>query len=268
MNSGRPRSIEPAQEGFYSMLTAEQIAHFHTQGYLVMPAMADPAYCRTVIAFAQHALSEAAEPIEYEADTHYPGAPNSREAEGGQTARRILQAAARSPLLMNWARDLQLKKILQQILGDSVYLSQAHHNCIMTKQPRFSSRTGWHRDSRYWHFKQPELVSVWLALGREAPENGCLKVLPSSHLWLINSDQLDADQFLRTDSPENETLLAQAINIELHAGDVLFFHSNLFHEAGNNQTTQTKYSLVFTYRAADNPPLAESRSASFEEIAI
>ena len=97
------------------MLTAEQITHFHTQGYLVLPAMADTAYCRTVIAFAQHALREHAEPIEYEADTHYPGAPESREAEGGQTARRILQAVGRSPLLMNWAKDSQLKQSLTRL---------------------------------------------------------------------------------------------------------------------------------------------------------
>lgn len=250
------------------MLTAEQIAHFHSQGYLVVPAMANAAYCRTVISFAEHALREQAFPIEYEADTHYPGAPESREAEGGQTARRILQIASRSPLIMNWAKGWRLRQCLVQLLGESVYLSQVHHNCIMTKQPRFSSVTGWHRDSRYWNFERPDLVSVWLALGRETPENGCLKVLPGSHRWLISQNQLDADQFFRTDMSENEVLLKQAISIQLRTGDTLFFHSNLFHAAGCNQATQTKFSMVFTYHGADNPPLPGSRSASVDELAI
>ena len=250
------------------MLTAEQIAHFHSQGYLVVPAMANAAYCRTVISFAEHALREQAFPIEYEADTHYPGAPESHEAEGGQTARRILQVSSRSPLIMNWAKGWRLRQCLIQLLGESVYLSQVHHNCIMTKQPRFSSVTGWHRDSRYWNFERPDLVSVWLALHRETPENGCLKVLPGSHRWLISQNQLDADQFFRTDVPENEVLLKQAVSIQLRTGDVLFFHCNLFHAAGCNQTTQTKFSMVFTYRGADNPPLSHSRSASVEDILI
>ena len=248
------------------MLTAGQIAHFHTNGYLVIPAMATAAYCRTVIAFAQDALSERAEPIEYEADTRYPGAPDSREAEGGQTARRILQAAARSPLIMKWAKDWRLKQCLVQLLGESIYLSQAHHNCIMTKQPSFSSSTGWHRDSRYWNYERPDLISAWLALGCETPENGCLKLLPGSHRWLVSPTQLDSDQFFRTDLPENQQFLKQAISIQLQAGDVLLFHSNLFHAAGCNQTTQTKYALVFTYHAGDNPPIPGSRSASVMSI--
>lgn len=250
------------------MLTAEQIKHFHTQGYVVIPAMASAAYCRTVIAFAQHTLHEGVEPIEYEADTQYPGAPDSREAEGGQTARRILQAAARSPLIINWAKGGRLRRCLVQLLGDGIFMSQAHHNCIMTKQPCFSSATGWHRDSRYWNFERPELVSVWLALGNETPENGCLNVLPCSHQWLISPYQLDMDQFFRTDLLENQPLLKQAVSIELRAGDVLLFHSNLFHAAGWNQTTQTKFSMAFTYRGADNPPIADTRSASVAEIAI
>lgn len=250
------------------MLTAKQIAHFHTQGYLVLPAMADSDYCRTVIAYAQNALRTHAEPIEYEADTHYPGAPDSREAEGGQTARRLLRVASRSPLIMNWATGSQLKKCLVQLLGERVYLSQVHHNCIMTKQPRFSSVTGWHRDSRYWNYVRPDLVSAWLALGHETAENGCLKILPGSHHWQISQTQLDADQFFRTDVPENHKLLEQAINLELQTGDVLLFHSNLFHAAGCNQTSHTKYSMVFTYRGEDNPPLTGSRSASIEEIAV
>ena len=250
------------------MLTVEQATHFRMQGYVVVPAMTHAAYCRTVIAFAQHALREHAEPIEYESDTHYEGAPVSRAAEGGQTARRILQVAARSPLIMNWAKGWRLRQCLIQLMGEGVYLSQAHHNCIVTKQPRFSSVTGWHRDSRYWTFERPGLVSVWLALGRETPENGGLKVLPGSHQWVVSANQIDADQFFRTDVQENQKLLKHAINIQLRTGDALFFHSNLFHSADLNQTTQTKFSMVFTYRSADNPPLPGSRSASTEEILI
>ena len=60
-------------------------------------------------------------------------------------------------------------------------MSQAHHNCVMTKNPGYSSETHWHQDIRYWSFQQPELVSVWTALGREHKGNGCLRVLPGSH---------------------------------------------------------------------------------------
>ena len=250
------------------MLTTEQLDHFTTKGYLVLPALADTDYCASVISLAEQALLAETAPIEYESDTRYPGAPVSRDAEGGRTARRLLQAVARSPLLADWAAGDKLAQPLKQILGEGARLSQVHHNCIMTKQPRFSSITGWHRDSRYWQFARAELVSSWLALRNETVENGCLLVLPGSHRWSIAPDQLDAALFLRADSTQNQHLLAQAIAVPLQQGDVLLFHSNLFHAAGCNQTSQTKLSMVFTYRAADNPPVPGTRSASLDEIVL
>ena len=250
------------------MLSTTQIQEFHHQGFLVLPQLASAAYCDSVIQLALDALREQIAPIEYEADTGYAGAPSSRAAEGGLTARRLLRAVGRDDRLMSWARQPLLVENLRQLLGEQVVLSQAHHNCIMTKQPRFSSVTGWHRDSRYWQFARAELVSVWLALRDETPENGCLSVLPGSHRWAIQPEQLDAAQFLRPDLAENQALLAQAKTVALRQGDVLFFHSNLFHAAGRNQTLATKYSFVLTYRAGDNLPVAGSRSASVPEVIL
>jgi phytanoyl-CoA hydroxylase len=250
------------------MLNPAQIEQFHQQGYLVLPRLSSVDYCEQVLQFAQQQLDATAQPIEYEADTRYPGAPISRDAEGGQTARRLLQAYARSPLLASWATQPVLAEALGQLLGDAVRMSQVHHNCIMTKQARFSSLTGWHRDSRYWQFQRAELISVWLALRDEKVENGCLLVLPGSHRWQIDADQLDSAQFLRADMEANQSLLAQAVSVPLQQGDVLLFSSNLFHAAGCNQTNQTKFSMVFTYRANDNQPIPDSRSASLPEVLI
>jgi phytanoyl-CoA hydroxylase len=248
------------------MLNTAQIEQFHQHGYLVLPGFGSLEYCEQVLQFAQQQLDAVALPIEYEADTRYPGAPASRDAEGGQTARRLLQAYARTPLIANWATQAALAEALGQLLGAGVRMSQVHHNCIMTKQARFSSLTGWHRDSRYWQFQRAELISVWLALRDEKIENGCLLVLPGSHRWQVNAEQLDSAQFLRADVAENQALLAQAVSVPLQQGDVLFFSSNLFHAAGCNQTRETKFSMVFTYRAHDNLPLPDSRSASLPEI--
>lgn len=250
------------------MLRSEQIREFNEKGYLVLPRFASLQFCESVVALAKSELQQQAMPIEFEADTQYPGAPLSRSAAGGTTARRLLMASQRHPMLLDWATADPLKGVLHQLLGDDVLLSQAHHNCIMTKQPAFSSVTGWHRDSRYWNFKRPDLISAWLALGDEQTENGCLMVLPGSHLLPIDADQLDARQFLRADLARNASLLSQAIAVPLRQSDMLLFHSNLFHAAGRNTTDKTKFSLVFTYRAGSNPPVAGSRSALHTEIPL
>lgn len=260
-----------------SMLTQEQISQFHKNGYLVLPQFSDSAFCQSVLNLAQASLDQELQPMEYEADTRYPGAPISRDAQGGKTARRLLQAYGRSTLLSGWASQAKLVTCIGQLLNQKnqknqesqeIFLSQAHHNCIMTKQAQFSSLTGWHRDSRYWQFQRAELVTAWLALRDETVENGCLLVMPGSHLWSVEASQLDEAQFLRAELPQNQSYIAQAKAVELKQGDVLLFSSNLFHAAGCNQTQNTKFSMVFTYRAKDNPPRENSRSASYPEIAL
>ena len=89
----------------------------------------------------------------------------------------------------------------------------------MTKDPRYSSITNWHRDIRYWSYERPELVSVWLALGEERPENGCLMLLPGTQVMTFDVGQLDAAQFLRADVAANAELLRTRVYAELDPGD-------------------------------------------------
>jgi phytanoyl-CoA hydroxylase len=213
-------------------------------------------------------LADRVGPLEYETDTGYPGAPVSRSAPGGGTVRRLLQAYDRDPLFREWAVSNALGNRLRQLLGPAVMLSRAHHNCVMTKDPAFSSVTGWHQDIRYWSFERPELVSAWLALGPERKENGCLLVVPGSHRLELGRDCYDEALFLRADLAETKAILQGQIRVELDAGDVLFFHARLLHAAGRNRTGEAKTSLVFTYHASDNLPLAGTRSASLSSIAL
>ncbi len=248
--------------------TQGEVVRFARDGFHIGRGLGSAALCERIRAVAQRDLAAGLAPAEYEADVGYPGAPATRAAPGGATVRRLLRAYDRDEAIRAWAGCPALSMRLRQLLGPRVLLSQAHHNCIMTKHPRHSSVTGWHRDVRYWAFERPQLVSVWLALGRETPENGCLQVLPGTHAMEFEADRLDEAQFLRPDAVSNAPLLASAVNVVLDPGDVLFFHARLFHAAGANLTAQTKYSLVFTYHAADNRPVCGTRSASLPEMPL
>jgi len=251
-----------------SSFSADDVTQFRRDGYIIVRGLASHPLCGQLMGLARQHLAARIGPLEYEAEVNYPGAPAALDAPGGRTVRRLLQAYARDPLFRQWATSPAMGGRLQQLLGPRVALSQAHHNCIMTKDPSYGSSTGWHRDIRYWSFENPELVSVWLALSREHDKNGCLLLLPGTHTMEFRGDQLDAAQFLRPDLEENREMLRTQIAAELEAGDVLFFHSRLFHAAGKNETSDTKYALVFTYHAAGNQPLAGTRSASLPDVMI
>lgn len=218
---------------------------------------------------ALEALSRQHAPVEYEADVRYPGAPTHRAALGGDTVRRLLQAYDRHPAFAEWTKNSRVTDVVGALLNSAeLRLTRNHHNCIMTKHPGFSSATLWHQDLRYWSFSKPDLINSWLALGHETSANGCMWLLPGSHRCSIAARRLDSAKFLRSDLPENQTLLHTARSAELQPGDVLFFHAGVFHAAGRNETGQLKLSAVFTYHDANNIPTPGTRSARYESIAV
>ncbi len=248
--------------------TEAEVAQFGRDGYQIVRRLLSADGCARMREIAERDLGTAAPPLEYEAETQYPGAPSSLEAPGGRTVRRLLQAYGRDAVFREWATSAPVAVRLRQLLGARIALAQAHHNCVMTKDPRYSSLTSWHRDIRYWSYQRPELVSVWFALGEERVDNGCLLVIPGSHRIEFAPERLDEAQFLRTDIAENEDLLRTQVPVELQPGDVLFFHCRLFHAAGNNRSVNTKFSAVFTYRAMDNAPLPGTRSAGQPDVIL
>lgn len=260
--------MQPRKSSMSKPLSSTQVAFFREQGYLLLKGMVPADLRERMLAVTRDHLQRAVAPLEYEAEVGYEGAPASLEAEGGRTARRLRAAWQRDPVYREWAGSRALVAILHQLFDEPVCITLAHHNCVMTKHPAFGTATGWHRDIRYWSFPRNELISVWLALGAETPENGALKFIPGSHKLKLQPEQMDELDFLRPDVAANQALFAQGIALSLEPGDVVLFHSGLFHAAGRNDSDQVKCSAVFAYHGASNPPLAGTRSAASEDLPL
>lgn len=249
-------------------LSSDQITAFRQQGYLLLNHFVPDAVCNAMQTITDKHLQQAVAPLEYEADVGYEGAPASLDAPGGRTARRLRAAWQRDGLFRDWASDPRLVAALHQLLGESVFITLAHHNCVMTKHPTFGTATGWHRDIRYWSFPRNELISVWLALGPEHADNGGLRFIPGSHLLQLQPEQMDELDFLRPEVKANQSLFAQGMDLSLNKGDVVLFHSGLFHAAGKNNSDRLKTSVVFAYHGKSNPPVAGTRSAAQDDIPL
>lgn len=242
---------------------------FASQGFLVKKSLLPIIAVERLQNLSESALNPVIGPVEFEAEVGYPGSPRSRSERGGDTPRRLLHAFGRDPAFEQLATHDAIKKTLTDImLSTDLFLSQNHHNCVMTKHPGFSSSTSWHQDIRYWSFDRPELVSIWCALGNESEANGALSVIPASHRLNIDRGRLDRDLFLRLDLDENLELVENQVQIQLEAGDVLFFHCRLFHAAGQNLSEEVKHSVVFTYHTGDNQPIPGTRSDRYPSIPL
>jgi phytanoyl-CoA hydroxylase len=247
---------------------AEQIERLNETGYVVVPQFVAADALLTLNRVARTQLAARAGPIEFEADLQYPGAPPSRTAAGGQTVRRLLDAYARDPAFAQVSTAPPVRQWMEAYFGEGVLMSRAHHNCLMTKHPRYGSLTGWHRDIRYWSFQSDELVSVWLALGEEAAGNGALWFVPGSHRMVFDADRFDAAKFFRAERTDNAAVISTRESPRLAPGDAVFFHANTLHSAGQNLSDAVKFSLVYTYHGRSNAPRPGTRSTSKTEVTL
>jgi phytanoyl-CoA hydroxylase len=245
-----------------------QIERLRDQGYVVVPRFVPPDTLVRLNEAARLQLAGRADPLEFEADLQYPGAPPSRTADGGATVRRLLDAYGRDPAFAQCATAGAVREWMRAYFRESVLMSRAHHNCLMTKHPLHGSLTGWHRDIRYWSFEREELVSAWFALGSEEIANGALWFVPGSHRMTFEADRYDGAKFFRAEHQDNAKIIGSRESPRLAPGDAVFFHCKTLHCAGRNQSAAIKFSLVFSYHGRSNAPCQGSRSSSKPEVPL
>ena len=222
----------------------------------------DGSIVEKILAQSKIELKKRKQPFELETDLSYPGSPNSKSDIGGKTIRRLLQIFDRDPIFRIIFENDRFLEILKNFIGPEICLSRVHHNCVMTKHPKFSSSTGWHQDIRYWSFEKNSLITSWIPLSKEDNRNGSLKVIPGSHKYKLLNNSFDNEYFFKDTLESNKEIISKAKQISLKPTDLMLFHCKLLHSASSNLSRDIKYSLVYTYHTLDNKPLKNSRSSS------
>ena len=85
------------------------------------------------------------------------------------------------PALFEWLLADEILDLVEPIVGPNIALFSSHFIC----KPKGDGRkVPWHEDSAYWkgHVDPLEVVTVWLAIDPSTPENGCMCVIPRTHI--------------------------------------------------------------------------------------
>jgi hypothetical protein len=85
------------------------------------------------------------------------------------------------PELLSWAFDDAVLDIVESITGPDIALFSSHFICKPTGNGK---RVPWHEDSAYWkgRITPMEICTVWLAIDPSTRLNGCMKVIPRTHV--------------------------------------------------------------------------------------
>ena len=243
-------------------LTDKQVEDFHKNGFLIIKNFANKDKCDAIKELAQVHLKYQIDPIEWEWE--YIGGSKEKY----RSIRRLRQVYNRDILFKQWMENSEIRPILYQLLGETPVLTLSHHNSIMTKIPYTSSDTEWHRDIRYWHFENDNLLSVWLALGDEYIHNGLLEFVPGSHKIDFDDECFDDKLFFRTDYKPNQEWIDKKVSMPMRKGDIILFHSKTLHRANRNITHEPKISFVYTVKGISNKAIPNTRSSEYPEIEL
>lgn len=174
---------------------------------------------------------------------------DSQLAFGVQAAQaRDLHELVSSPPLAATARAL--------LGADIVHLDSR----LSLKVPA-SGAWEWHQEYRYWQSRglpEPDTVSAMVYLDAATRLNGCLQVIPKSHVGGLLPHVSRAGQYCVPQEVVTAALKQSSpVFAEAEAGSVLFFHGNLLHASAANESNSPRLAVLITYAAASNGALGE-----------
>jgi ectoine hydroxylase-related dioxygenase (phytanoyl-CoA dioxygenase family) len=139
-----------------------------------------------------------------------------------------------------------LLDIVESLIGGSVQLFEDE---ALYKPANDGGLIPWHQDNGYWRCQPAALVSIWIALDDADEENGCMNVIPGSHL----SGEFGHSKAEMGDSKLSKILLntqvdeSKAIPIPLSAGHAMVHHCLTLHASRPNCSNRDRRAMVINY---------------------
>lgn len=132
---------------------------------------------------------------------------------------------------------------------------------FVISKPAASPPLFWHQDARFWDDPisyTPQIIQCFLMiyLIDTTPENGCLRLIPGSHLQRhpLHDALPDAhgDQLGRMEDPEHLAFRRAEgeVDVPVKAGDVVMGSARLLHAAHGNRANQRRTNITLWYYPA------------------
>ena len=118
-----------------------------------------------------------------------------------------------------------------------------YYNQSVFKYPEGEREFPWHQDDAYTPVEPAPYLTLWLALNDATIENGCVSVLPGSHLGGLRPHVQSPIGLVgyENDNPD------QGIHVPIEAGSIACFWSLTLHKSGPNRSNGIRKAFVIQY---------------------
>jgi phytanoyl-CoA hydroxylase len=158
--------------------------------------------------------------------------------------RKVANYVEHDETLRSVANHPNILRIARELLGEEPVLVQ---NMALLKPPHGGGEKPWHQDMAYGPLAfDKAVVGVWIALDEAGIDNGCMHVIPRSHM------DGGVPHYARRDWQICDTSVhvEKDVPVPLAPGGVLFFHGLLHHGTPPNFSVKRRRALQFHFAPA------------------
>ncbi|MCY4466169.1 MAG: phytanoyl-CoA dioxygenase family protein [Chloroflexi bacterium] len=242
--------VRSGSDGFDNVSDSD-IAQFHALGFLVLHNAFDAAQVESARAGLQAAILRGGDNISYEAGAR-DQLPRLSQDKRLDSVRKLMPIIDSDARLRQCAENLLLLDVVGRILGEQPALSQ---DMALLKPPLIGREKPWHQDMAYFDYPGgTTILGVWIALDETLPENGCMMLIPGSHLEgpVLHFQRRDW-QICDTDVP-----VGRSVAVPLSPGGCLLFHCLLQHGTPPSRSRRRRWALQFHYHGVSVEALPDS----------
>lgn len=176
-----------------------------------------------------------------------------------------------------WEASQPFKRLLShpKIVEGIAQLTEATelriwHDQVQYKPAEIGGVTMWHQDAPLWPIIAPMTeVTAWVALDDADETNGCMSMVPGSHLW---GNHIDFLRSLRNYEAMPASYQGREINVvrcPVRKGEVHFHHALTWHGSHANTSGRPRRAIALHYMTQDTRYVASGQHVMkpFVEVA-
>lgn len=244
---------------FVERLSEVDLTFYREQGYLALDGLytaEEVESYKAALADLIHGRVAADDRFSIQEEPYYKkGGEDERADDRELRVRKVFWFVQLDERLASASAHPRLRGLLEQLIDPNYTMIQ---DMALLKPPFHGSEKPWHQDTAYFDWTPlGGIIGVWIALDEATVDNGCMQVIPGTHLagptphYHVRDCQI-GDSRVQVD---------QAVVVPLKPGGVLFFSGLIHHGTPPNVSGDRRRALQFHYAAAN------CRNMTFKEHA-
>lgn len=243
-------------QGDEYILSEDQITAYNRDGFIVVDDVVTEEELATFEEMYQQFIN--GEVLDMNRDFCDMSGPYGRKFEEFQLVNAVLPRKYQ-PKLQGNIYERRAASISKQLIGESATLD---YDQLLAKRPKKGgAQFAWHQDLGYWPTGSPDTITATcsLALDDAVEANGCLKVVPGSHL---EPNLRTHRPVFRADPKSGAREEGHTLTIELTDGDevvllpvkrgsVSVHNEKIVHGSGGNNSEQWRRTYIIAFRSAE-----------------